>query len=36
MSALPLPIFAFSKASDCKGEEGREGTQGKARGSEGK
>ena len=25
MSALPLPISAFSKAFDCKGEEGSEG-----------
>ena len=31
VSALQLPISAFSKAFDCKGEEGSEGTQGEAR-----
>ncbi len=34
MSALLLPISAFSKAFDCKGEEGSEGKRGKARESD--
>ena len=29
VSTLQLPISAFSKAFDCKGEEGSKGTQGK-------